>query len=158
MIIRGIVWVILISGSIGPSNAGEYCIDATEAAVAGLLPGMNAQSIQRLGSYISLETTTGEDDGGGYEEKIYHYSEYDISIVRNYIDSIRITSPKFMWGQKITIGTDRILVRNHVKTVPVKNTDTESQYKICSDVGDIYMILRYTNNKVSNIEMMIDRP
>ena len=108
--------------------------------------------------YTSIETTTGEDDGGGYEEKIYHYPSYDISIVRNVIDSIRITSTKVLWAQKIKIGTDRNIVEMHIKTDPVSNTDAISQYVICSDLGDVYIIFHYDQNKVKNMEIIIDRP
>lgn len=134
------------------------CIESSLAAVSGLLPGMSRASLNKLNKSLSMETATGEDDGGYYEAQIYHYSKYDITIVRGIIDSILITSPDLLWAQKIKIGTDRNIVEKHIKPAPVFNDKTSSQYVICSGVGDVYVILGYHKNKIKNIEIVIDRP
>lgn len=136
----------------------QACIDPSIAAISGLLPGMDKNSLNSINKYTTKETTTGEDDGGAYKEKIYHYSKYDISIVRGVIDSIRITSPDLLWAQKIKFGTDRKIVEKHIIPAPVVNEDNSSQYVVCSNVGDVYAILQYYKNKIVSIKMVIDRP
>jgi hypothetical protein len=142
------------------ANASDEnaCIKSSVAAIAGLLPGMDKASLDKVNKYLGMETATGEDDGGYYEAQIYHYSKYDITIVRGIIDSISITSPELLWAQKIKIGTDRNIVEKHIKVVPVVNEITSSQYVVCSSVGDVYAIFNYHNNKIKTIEVSIDRP
>jgi len=143
-----------------PANASDEnaCIKSSVAAIAGLLPGMNKASLDKVNKYLGMETATGEDDGGDYEAQIYHYSKYDITIVRGIIDSISITSPELLWAQKIKIGTDRNLVEKHIKVAPVVNEITSSQYVVCSSAGDVYVIFNYHKNKIKTIEISIDRP
>ena len=105
-----------------------------------------------------MEITGGEDDGGNYEAQIYHYTNYDITIVRDVIDSIVITSPELLWMQKIKIGADRNFVEKHLILEPVVNDKDSSQIVICSNEGDVYALLRYQNNKIKSIELVIDRP
>lgn len=136
----------------------SYCIDPAVAEVSGLLPGMNNASLNKINKHTSMDTGTGVDDGGYYEEQIYHYSKYDITIVRDIIDSILITSPEYLWARKIKIGTDRNIVENHLKPAPVIEDKISSQYVVCSNVGDVYVLFRYVNNKVKQIEIVIDRP
>jgi hypothetical protein len=134
------------------------CIEPSVAAISGLLPGMSEASLNNANRYISVETATGEDDGGYYEALIYHYSKYDITVVRGMIDSIRISSPELLWAQKIKIGTDRNIVEKHIQPAPVVNDKAYSQYLVCSGKGDVYATLGYHNNKIKSIEMVIDRP
>lgn len=142
------------------ANASDEnaCIKSSVAAISGLLPGMNKASLDKVNNYISIETAKGEDDGGYYEAQIYHYSKYDITIVRGIIDSIFITSPELLWAQKIKIGTDRNIVEKHIKIAPVVNDKTSSQYSVCSSIGDVYAIFHYHNNKIKTIEISLDRP
>lgn len=140
------------------SSDDNTCIKSSEAAISGLLPGMNKASLGKVDKYIVMETTTGEDDGGYYEAQIYHYSKYDITIVRDIIDSIIITSPEQLWAKKIKIGADRSLLEKYIKVTPVVNDKTSSQFLVCSNLGDVYAIFNYNNNKIQTIEIAIDRP
>lgn len=149
---------LFIFGNTANANDENACIEPSVAAISGLLPGMNKASLIKANKYIAVETATGEDDGGYYEAEIYHYSKYNITIVRGIIDSIRITSSDLLWAQKIRIGTDRNIVEKHINPAPVVNDKTSSQYVVCSGAGDVYAILRYDNNKIKTIEMVIDRP
>lgn len=150
-------FLFMLSGA-ATAIDGKTCIEPSVAEVSGLLPGMSKASLNSADKYISTETGTGVDDGGYYEEQIYHYSKYDITIVRDTIDSILITSPDYLWAQMIRIGTDRNIVENHLRPAPVVDEKTSSQYVVCTTEGDVYVLFRYLNNKVETIELVIDRP
>jgi len=150
--------LLLILCNTAKSIDDNTCIKSSEAAISGLLPGMNKASLGKVGKHIAMETTTEEDDGGYYEAQIYHYSNYDITIVRDIIDSIIITSPEQLWAKKIKIGADRSLLEEHIIVTPVVNDKTSSQFLVCSNSGDVYAIFNYSNNKIQTIEIAIDRP
>lgn len=141
-------------------NAAEEqtCIEPSFASVSGLIPGMDKDSLNSIDKYYSVETASGEDDSGYYQALIYHYAQYEITIVHDMLDSIRITSPGFLWAQKINIGSDRTMVEKHIATSPVADDVNSSQYLVCSDAGDVYAIFRYQDNKVKSIDLVIDRP
>jgi len=153
-----ISFFLFVFSSIAIANDENACIEPSVAEVTGLLPGMNKASLDKVNKYISIETGSGEDDGGYYEKQIYRYSKYDITIVRDIIDSILITSPEYLWAQKIKIGTDRSIVQKHIKPAPVIEDKISSQYVVCSNVGDVYVLFSYLNNKVKQIAVVIDRP
>ena len=134
------------------------CIDPAIVAVSGLLPGMEIKSLNSIDNYLSKETVTEEDDGGYYEAHTFRYEKYDITIVRGMIDSIRITSPDFLWVDNIKIGADRNLVEKQITSTPVVDDKDSSQYVVCSNVGDVYTIFRYDDNRVKSIELIMDRP
>jgi len=136
----------------------DGCIESSLAAISGLLPGMDKASLDKASKFIAMETATGEDDGGYYEAELYHYAEYDITVVRGIIDAIAVTSPELLWAPKIKIGTDRSIVEKHIKVAPVVNDRASSHYVVCSSAGDVYAIFTYENNKVKTIETVIDRP
>lgn len=150
--------LLLIFSNTAKSSDDNTCIKSSEAAISGLLPGMNKAAIGKIDRYIAMESTTGEDDGGYYEAQIYHYSKYDITIVRGIIDSIVITSPEQLWAKKIKIGADRSLLEKHIKVTQIVNDKTSSQFLVCSNLGDVYAIINYHNSKIQTIEITIDRP
>jgi len=150
--------LLLILCNTAKSIDENTCIKSSEAAISGLLPGMNKASLGKVGKHITMETTTEEDDGGYYEAQIYHYSKYDITIVRDIIDSIIIISPEQLWAKKIKIGADRSLLEEHIKVTPVVNDKTSSQFLVCTNTGDVYAIFNYKNDKIQTIEIAIDRP
>jgi hypothetical protein len=78
--------------------------------------------------------------------------------VRDIIDSIIITSPEQLWAKMIKIGADRSLLEKYIKVTPVVNDKTSSQFLVCSNLGDVYAIFNYNNNKIQTIEIAIDRP
>jgi len=160
MIVKSSLSILLLCmfGIAAHAGVENACIKSSVAAIDGLLPGMNKDALGKAGNYISMETSEGEDDGGIYEAQTFRYPEYDISIVRGMIDSISITSPEFLWAQKIKIGTGRSTVENHVTAAPVVDDATSSQYLVCSGEGDVYAIINYRNDKVETIEILIDRP
>lgn len=140
------------------SGDKSTCLDPSVASISGMLPGMSKDSLAKHGNLITIDTVTGVDDGGYYEEWIYRYPDYDISIVRDSIDSIRIKSLDILWANKLRIGADRGAVEKNLMVAAVVNDKTSSQYVVCSDQGDIYAILRYRDNKIENIEILMDRP
>jgi len=152
-----VIFLVMFSNT-ASAMSENTCMEASLVAISGLLPGMNKSSLNKINKHISLEITTGEDDGGNYEALIYHYINHDITIVRDLIDSIRITSPELLWAQKIKIGADRNIADKYLIIEPVANDKDSSQYVICSDVGDVYTILRYQSSKIRSIELVKERP
>lgn len=152
-----VIFLVMFSNTASAMSA-TTCMEASLAAISGLLPGMDKSSLNTINEPFYIEITTGVDDGGNYEAQIYHYTNYDITIVRDFIDSIVITSPELLWAQKIKIDADRNIVEKHLVLEPVVNDKESSQYVVCSSVGDVYAILRYLNNKIESIKLVIDRP
>lgn len=134
------------------------CIDPAIVAVSGLVPGMEIKSLDSIDNYLSKETVTEEDDGGYYEAHTFRYEKYEITIVRGMVDSIRITSPDFLWIDNIKIGVDRNLVKKQITSTPVVDDKDSSQYLVCTNEGDVYTIFRYDDNRVKSIELIMDRP
>jgi len=50
------------------------------------------------------------------------------------------------------------LLEKYIKVTPVVNDKTSSQFLVCSNLGDVYAIFNYNNNKIQTIEIAIDRP
>ena len=62
---------------------------------------MDKDALTNIDKYYSVETETGEDDSGYYEALVFHYAQYKITIVHDMVDSIRITSPGYLWAKNI---------------------------------------------------------
>ena len=149
--------IAALTGAVNTAEA-QNCIEPSVASVSGLLPGMDKDALTNIDKYYSVETVTGEDDSGYYEALIFHYTQYKITIVHDMVDSIRITSPGYLWANNIKIGSDRKLIKKHITTAPVVDEIDTSQYLVCSSAGDVYAIFHYQKNKVTSIELAIDRP
>ena len=157
MRIKYVFFALLILGATHPSIASN-CLAPSLVAVSGLVPGMDGNTVQQLGNLLSVETSDGEDDGGPYTAYTYQFADYDIDVVHNSIDLIRITNPDYLWAGKIRFGSDRRLVMDQLSLNPVVDEEDSSQHVICSDAGDVYVILRYQDNKLTDIRLVLDRP
>lgn len=157
MRIRYAIFSLLILGATHSSIASD-CLAPSLVAVSGLVPGMEGNTVQQLGSLLSVETSDGEDDGGPYTAYIYHFADYDIDVVHNSIDLIRITNPDYLWAGKIRSGSDRESVLQQLLIKPVVNEEDTTQHVICSDAWDVYAILQYRDNRVTDIRLVLDRP
>jgi hypothetical protein len=148
----------LFIGFGGLACAGEIqCINQDIASVQGLKPGLKASG-NLPANYKSVETISGEDDGGQYSGKKYKYEHFEVITVRGHIDSIRISSPLILWIEKIRIGMDRGQVENALGYARIYNDDETSQYLVCSDTGDVYAVLNYNINQLESIEVLVERP
>ena len=152
-----IALALLLPGSLSQAMEAT-CLDPGLVAISGLVPGMDSRTINQAGQIISVETGDGVDDGGSYTAYIYHFPNYDITVVRDTIDAIHITSPKLVWAGDIQLGSDRQHVMKQLPVKPVVDENDNSQHVVCSDVGDVYAILRYQDDKVTDIRLVLDRP
>lgn len=133
------------------------CIDSELAEIRGLSPGTKPGE-ETLKNYLSVESISGEDDGGGYRGKKYIYNDYEVTVVRGKIDSISITSPNIPWVGRIRLGADRSDTERWLAPYRVYNDDKSSQYLVCSNYEDVYAILYYEQERLVRIEVLIDRP
>ena len=148
----------LFIGFGGLAYADEIqCINQDIASIQGLEPGLKA--IGNLpANFQSVESVSGEDDGGRYSGKKYKYEHFEVITVRGEIDSIRISSPHILWIEKIRIGMDRRQVENTLGYARVYIDDDTSQYLVCSDAGDVYAVLNYKLKQLESIEVLAERP
>lgn len=78
-----IIFFILaaLSNSVGAIEK-QNCISSSVAAISGIVPGINEKALTKLKKYTAITNTTGEDDGGGYKARTYHYEKFKITIIR----------------------------------------------------------------------------
>lgn len=157
-LMRSLAFLILFTGAAGSVDAAEVqCIDKDHSSIYGLMPGQPAKGYLP-DNYQSVEAYTGEDDGGIYVAEKHIYDQFEINTVRGFIDSIVITSPDLLWAGRIKIGMNRGDVEHFLGFAPVYTDDSSSQYLVCSEVGDVYALLRFTQKRLESIEIVIDRP
>lgn len=133
------------------------CMDQDLASVHGLIPGIKESTNLPL-NYMSVEAVYGVDDGGDYTGQKYEYGTFEVTTVRGDIDTIRITSPLISWAEKISIGMERDKIDDSLEYARVYKDETSSQYLVCSNAGDIYAILGFSEGYLKSIEILIDRP
>ena len=142
----------------GMSYANEVqCIRQDLASIQGLIPGLRASN-NLLDNYEAVEAVSGEDDGGEYTGQKYKYEHFEVIIVRDFIDSIRISSPLILWAESIKTGMNRDEIEKNLGYAQVYRGNSSSQYLICSNVGDVYAVLDYSMGYLKSIEIVIDRP
>lgn len=100
----------------------------------------------------------GEDDGGTYKGTTFEYTGYKVEIVRGVIDSITLISPGYKWYKDINIGMDRDRVRELLDKSRVAEGHSQDQYITCESTADVYAILDFTDQKLTRITLITDRP
>jgi hypothetical protein len=150
--------ILFIINALSVAADVPSCLDPSLAAVSGLVPGMDGTAIHQVEDLLSVETSDGEDDSGTYTAYTYHFAHYDIDVVYGMIDVIDITRPEFKWTGKIQIGSERKQVIQQMGINPIVDDEDASQYVICSDAGYVYAILGYKDNRVTKIQLVLDRP
>ena len=150
------ILLLLCAGAIAEDES--RCIRRYLVEIDGLLPGMNEVVLEFQKGYLGKESIGGEDDGGSYTGYKYIFSNYQVITVRGIIDSIHITSPDLLWIHGIHLGTDRDSIDRALKFAEVYRGNNDSQYLVCSDIGDIYAVLQYGKNELASIEVVIERP
>jgi hypothetical protein len=147
--------LMIISGTCHAADVS--CIDSNIAEIRGLIPDTKP-SEEMLKNHLSVESVSGENDGGGYQGKRYIFNDYEVTVVRGKIDSISITSPNILWLGRIRLGTGRSEIERWLAPYRVYGDDTSSQYLVCSSYGDVYAILYYEQGRLKRVEFLIDRP
>lgn len=156
---RFTLWLFLLLLFNGASVATEVrCLSQDIASIQGLIPGMSEKEIASAEAYLSVESVTGEDDGGGYIGQKYIFKSFELIVVRGLIDSLRITSPSLIWAGGIKLLMNRDSVEQLLGYAQVFKGENSSQYLVCSSVGDVYAVLDFENNLLQNIEIALDRP
>lgn len=134
------------------------CIPTEEAAIDGYFPGQNKRDVSERTKPHEIILSQGEDDGGVYSETLMKFNFYQVSIVRERVDSVTIRSPKMIWAKKLKIGDARSRVDGVIGYAKMPDANGQAQYLVCSEVGDVYAVLRFSYDKLVNIEVAIDRP
>ncbi len=78
-----------------PGEPEFQCVAPAEYEIGGLRLYDGLSSLQHLGTPVSLTRGHGEDDGGGYVATKFSYGGLDVTVVRERIDVIEATSPRF---------------------------------------------------------------
>lgn len=134
------------------------CVRQHFVEIDGLLPGLHETVLKSQKVFLGKESIAGEDDGGSYTGHKFIFSNYQVVTVRGTIDSIHITSPELLWAHGIHLGSDRDSIDGSLSFAEVFRGHNNSQYSVCSDVGDIYAVLQYEESKLESIEVVIERP
>jgi len=136
--------LLLCAGANAENEA--RCIRRNLVEVNGLLPGMDEVVLESRNGYLGQEPIRGEDDGGNYTGYKYSFSSYQVVTARGTIDSIYIASTDVLWAHGIRVGSDRDSIDRAPGFAEAFRGDSDSQYLVCSDIGDTYAVLRYENN------------
>lgn len=134
------------------------CLPAPEAAIDGLVPGQDERVVTDRPTPIATKKLQGEDDGGAYTATLLKYERYQVIIVRELVDSVSTRSPAITWLSGIKVGNSRSQIDGRIGYARVYDSDDEAQYLVCSEVGDIYAILRFESGILTEIEVVLDRP
>lgn len=140
------------------SATAAACLPASEAAIDGLVPGQDQRVLIDRPTPTATKQLQGEDDGGAYTATLLRYERYQVIIVRELVDSVRTRSPAITWGNGIIVGNARSQIDGQIGYARVFDSEEESQYLVCSEVGDVYAILRFESGKLTEIEVVLDRP
>jgi hypothetical protein len=155
---RSLTFLVVLTGVAGLVNAAEVeCIDEDLASIYGLKPGQQAKGYLPS-NYHSVESLSGEDDGGFYVANKYIYEQFEVNTVRGHVDSIVIASPDLVWAEGIKLGMNRSDVEHALGLARVYTDESLSQYLVCSEAGDVYTLLRFRRNRLESVEVAIDRP
>ena len=118
-----------------------------------------------LGDPNSITMNRGEDDGGTYDLKTYHYDHLKIDIVRGQVDRIYTQSSKIAMPSGIRVGYDMDQVVEILGRKPRGWQGTPSEFSIvtCPVSGEWiqedYVTLKFDNQKVlTRIDYAANRP
>ncbi len=90
-----------------PDEPMFQCIAPAEYEIAGLRLYDSLASMHNLGTPASLTRGYGEDDGGGYVATKFSYGGLDVTVVRERIDVIEATSPRWRTPAGLRPGMSR---------------------------------------------------
>lgn len=90
-----------------PDEPKFQCIAPSEYEIAGLHLYDDIAAMHHLGTPISLTRGHGEDDGGRYVAVTYSYRGLDVTVVRDRIDVIEATAPRWQTPAGLRPGMTR---------------------------------------------------
>ena len=118
-----------------------------------------------MGKPNSITTGRGEDDGGWYDIKTYHYEHLQVDIVRGRVDRIYTVSNKVATPLGIRVGYTMEQVVQSLGRKPRDWQGTQSEFSIvtCPVDGDWiqndYVNLKFNKSKLlTSIEYAANRP
>lgn len=149
----------------GRGGTWGECIPFTHFGVSGLRLGvLEDEIIKTLGKPKSRSDGTGEDDGGNYTETRYNYDGFNVYAVRGDVDRIVVVGSLVSLESGIKVGMTVEQVFNIFGRTPkywnenLKNGRNEISFFPCYDPVDIYAIFKFKENKLNEIEFVVDRP
>jgi len=140
------------------SSEAYPCIPAHEVAIEGLFPGQSERVLEERPKPQEVKKSKGEDDGGEYTATTMKYARCQVVIVRETVDSVSTSSPAVIWVQHIKVGDLRSEIDRRIGYAKVADSKDETQYLVCSEADDVYAILNFSSDKLSAIEVVVDRP
>lgn len=132
------------------------CIPKEVIKISSLIPGMKSDVVN-VETATSNRVSLAEDDGGEVKVYEYDFNGYSINLVREHIDSIKITKPDIVWYKTIHVGMARETAENIIKIKPVYRSNNVTSYVVCSEGDELYAELGFINNMLTEISVMVDR-
>lgn len=121
--------------------------------------------LKALGKPNSITTGSGEDDGGMYDIKTYHYDHLQIDIVRGRVDRMYTVSDKIAMPSGVRVGYTMDQVIQILGRKPRDWQGTQSEFIIVTCpvngewVQEDYVYLKFNSNKVlTSIYYAANRP
>lgn len=118
-----------------------------------------------LGEPNSITFSGGEDDGGRYDIKTYHYDHLQIEIVRGKVDRIYTMSNKVAMPSGIRVGYTMDQIIRILGRKPRGWQGAESEFSIVTCpvngnwVQEDYVTLKFNKNRVlTSVEYAANRP
>ena len=117
-----------------------------------------------LGEPNAITMGGGEDDGGSYDVKTYHYDHLQIDIVRGKVDRIFTMSDKVTMPSGIRVGYTIDQVIQILGRKPRDWQGTQSEFNIVTCpvngewVQEDYVTLKFNNKVLVSIEYAANRP
>src|SRR5437879_264794 len=79
----------------GRTAVVDSCLPPSEFQLQGVqLTSLSSVALETLGQPLRVTTDSGEDDGGRYEVKTFHYRDVDFDDVRGFVDRLATHSPR----------------------------------------------------------------
>lgn len=120
---------------------------------------------KELGKPESITKGWGEDDGGRYDIKTYHYKHLQVDIVRGNVDRIYTMSEKVAMPPGIRVGDtmDQVIMMLGRKPRDWQDSQTAFSIVTCPEdeewIRQDYVTLKFNNDKLlTSIEYAANRP
>ena len=79
----------------GRTAVVDSCLPPSEFQLRGVqLTSLSSVAVEALGQPLRVTADSGEDDGGRYEVKTFHYRDVDFDEVRGFVDRLATHSPR----------------------------------------------------------------
>jgi hypothetical protein len=149
--------------------AVDSCLPASEFQLRGVaLTSLSSMGLETLGPPLRVKTGSGEDDGGRYEVRTFHYRDLAFDDVRGFVDRLETHSPQVATPSGLRVGlkfdaAQRLLRDQGVRitaladTILITTCPTPDTSQVAGPEGDMAVVLDKTRH-VSAIVMRAARP